>query len=209
MFLLLPRCRTICVVASVSDTEYPSKERCQLSYRMHDAMLDCTPRTTVRCSNGDHIMKIGSSDSVAWAARCPSACASTVSHRGLGCSCRRETRRWRTTDCGSRQIPARWPRTAPKSSSRSSPRITACAAFSPVSDGFLAGDVNGKLFIEMSTLQPMTARELAPLVEAKGARLIDSPVLGTIPQVQGRQAVRAVRRTRRRPRRARGRCWRS
>ncbi|MFZ0095500.1 MAG: NAD(P)-dependent oxidoreductase [Pseudolabrys sp.] len=50
--------------------------------------------------------------------------------------------------------------------------------------GFLGGDVNGKLFIEMSTLQPMTGRELAPLVEAKGARLIESPVLGTIPQVR-------------------------
>ncbi len=51
-------------------------------------------------------------------------------------------------------------------------------------DGFLAGDVKGKLFIEMSTLQPMTGRELAPLVDAKGARLIESPVLGTIPQVR-------------------------
>ncbi|MGA8320176.1 MAG: NAD(P)-dependent oxidoreductase [Xanthobacteraceae bacterium] len=51
-------------------------------------------------------------------------------------------------------------------------------------DGFLAGDVTGKLFIEMSTLQPMTGRELAPQVEAKGARLIESPVLGTIPQVR-------------------------
>ncbi|HEY6024946.1 MAG TPA: NAD(P)-dependent oxidoreductase [Pseudolabrys sp.] len=51
-------------------------------------------------------------------------------------------------------------------------------------DGFLSGDVKGKLFIEMSTLQPMTGRELAPLVEAKGARLIESPVLGTIPQVR-------------------------
>lgn len=50
-------------------------------------------------------------------------------------------------------------------------------------EGFLAGDVAGKLFIEMSTLRPMTGRELAPLVESKGARLIDSPVLGTIPQV--------------------------
>ena len=50
--------------------------------------------------------------------------------------------------------------------------------------GFLAGDVSGRLFIEMSTLQPMTGRELAPLVEAKGARLIESPVLGTIPQVR-------------------------
>jgi 3-hydroxyisobutyrate dehydrogenase len=51
-------------------------------------------------------------------------------------------------------------------------------------DGFLAGDVKGKLFIEMSTLQPMTGRELAPLVEASGARLIEAPVLGTIPQVR-------------------------
>jgi 3-hydroxyisobutyrate dehydrogenase len=51
-------------------------------------------------------------------------------------------------------------------------------------DGFLHGDVNGKLFVEMSTLQPMTGRELAPLVEAKGARLIEAPVLGTIPQVR-------------------------
>ena len=51
-------------------------------------------------------------------------------------------------------------------------------------DGFLSGNVEGKLFIEMSTLQPMTGRELAPLVDAKGARLIESPVLGTIPQVR-------------------------
>lgn len=50
--------------------------------------------------------------------------------------------------------------------------------------GFLDGDVAGKLFIEMSTLQPMTGRELVPLVEAKGARLIEAPVLGTIPQVR-------------------------
>jgi 3-hydroxyisobutyrate dehydrogenase len=50
--------------------------------------------------------------------------------------------------------------------------------------GFLDADVTGKLLIEMSTLQPMTGRELAPLVEAKGARLIESPVLGTIPQVR-------------------------
>lgn len=48
-------------------------------------------------------------------------------------------------------------------------------------DGFLSGDVRGKLFIEMSTLQPMTARELAPVVEAAGAALIESPVLGSIP----------------------------
>src|SRR5580693_2464965 len=50
--------------------------------------------------------------------------------------------------------------------------------------GFLEGDVKSKLFIEMSTLQPMTGRELAPLVEARGARLIEAPVLGTIPQAR-------------------------
>src|SRR5262245_23448616 len=32
-------------------------------------------------------------------------------------------------------------------------------------DGFLSTDVKGKLFVEMSTLQPMTHRELAPLVK--------------------------------------------
>jgi 3-hydroxyisobutyrate dehydrogenase len=58
--------------------------------------------------------------------------------------------------------------------------------------GFLSGDVTGKLFIEMSTLQPMTARELAPVVEGKGARLIDSPVLGTIPQVREGKLVALI-----------------
>lgn len=51
-------------------------------------------------------------------------------------------------------------------------------------DGFLSGEVRGKLFIEMSTLQPMTGRELAPIVEAAGAALIEAPVLGTIPSVR-------------------------
>jgi 3-hydroxyisobutyrate dehydrogenase len=51
-------------------------------------------------------------------------------------------------------------------------------------NGFLSGDVSGKLFIEMSTLQPMTGRELATAVEAKGAQLIDSPVLGSIGHVK-------------------------
>jgi 3-hydroxyisobutyrate dehydrogenase-like beta-hydroxyacid dehydrogenase len=51
-------------------------------------------------------------------------------------------------------------------------------------DGFLSADVKCKLFIEMSTLQPMTGRELASVVEAAGARLIEAPVLGTIPSVR-------------------------
>jgi 3-hydroxyisobutyrate dehydrogenase-like beta-hydroxyacid dehydrogenase len=59
-------------------------------------------------------------------------------------------------------------------------------------DGFLGGDVAGKLFIDMSTLQPMTGRELAPRIAAKGARLIESPVLGTIPQVRAGQLVALI-----------------
>ncbi len=51
-------------------------------------------------------------------------------------------------------------------------------------DGFLAGDVKGKLFIEMSTLQPMTGRELAPTVAAAGARPVELPGFGPIPHVQ-------------------------
>ncbi len=51
-------------------------------------------------------------------------------------------------------------------------------------NGLLTTGVEGRLFIEMSTLQPMTGRELAPVVEARGARLIELPVLGTIPSVR-------------------------
>jgi 3-hydroxyisobutyrate dehydrogenase-like beta-hydroxyacid dehydrogenase len=51
-------------------------------------------------------------------------------------------------------------------------------------DGFLQAAVSGKLFIEMSTLQPMTGRALAPLVEAKGGRLVEAPVLGTVLQAR-------------------------
>jgi 3-hydroxyisobutyrate dehydrogenase len=59
-------------------------------------------------------------------------------------------------------------------------------------DGFLAANVAGKLFIEMSTLQPATHRELAPQVAARGARLIDSPVLGSIPTVREGKLVALV-----------------
>jgi 3-hydroxyisobutyrate dehydrogenase len=58
--------------------------------------------------------------------------------------------------------------------------------------GFLTTNVKGKLFVEMSTLQPMTARALLPDVERAGARLIESPVLGTIPQVRDGKLVALV-----------------
>src|SRR6516164_2746585 len=46
-------------------------------------------------------------------------------------------------------------------------------------DGLLAGDVGGKLFIEMSTVQPQTEVALAAKVRAKGAALVECPVGGS------------------------------
>ena len=45
--------------------------------------------------------------------------------------------------------------------------------------GLLAGDVKGKLFIEMSTVRPETQRALAAAIGAKGAALVECPVGGT------------------------------
>jgi 3-hydroxyisobutyrate dehydrogenase len=46
--------------------------------------------------------------------------------------------------------------------------------------GLLAGDVRGKLFIDMSTVRPETEKALAAKVDAKGAALIECPVGGTV-----------------------------
>jgi 3-hydroxyisobutyrate dehydrogenase-like beta-hydroxyacid dehydrogenase len=52
--------------------------------------------------------------------------------------------------------------------------------------GLLAGDCSGKLFVEMSTIRTSTIQSLRPLVEARGARLLDAPVSGTLePARQG------------------------
>jgi len=47
-------------------------------------------------------------------------------------------------------------------------------------DGLLAGDVRGKLFIDMSTVRPEVEKALAASVNAKGAALIECPVGGTV-----------------------------
>ena len=53
--------------------------------------------------------------------------------------------------------------------------------------GFGEADLTGKLFIEMSTLRPQTVRDLAPMLAARGAAIMDCPVLGTVPAAQGGQ----------------------
>ncbi|MEH2474456.1 3-hydroxyisobutyrate dehydrogenase [Nitrobacteraceae bacterium AZCC 2161] len=47
-------------------------------------------------------------------------------------------------------------------------------------EGLLAGPVSGKLFVEMSTLQPRTVKMLAQEIAARGGRFVESPVLGTV-----------------------------
>ncbi len=47
-------------------------------------------------------------------------------------------------------------------------------------DGLLSGNVAGKLFIEMSTLRPETARSLAERCKQQQAAFIDAPVSGTV-----------------------------
>jgi len=52
--------------------------------------------------------------------------------------------------------------------------------------GLLSGDCAGKLFVEMSTIRTATIHGLRPLVEARGASLLDAPVSGTLePARQG------------------------
>jgi len=53
--------------------------------------------------------------------------------------------------------------------------------------GLLGGDVTGKLFIEMSTVQPETSQALAQKVKAKSADFMECPVGGTVgPALSGK-----------------------
>ena len=53
--------------------------------------------------------------------------------------------------------------------------------------GLLAGDVAGKLFIEMSTVQPETEVALAKKITAKHATMVECPVGGTVgPALSGK-----------------------
>ena len=54
-------------------------------------------------------------------------------------------------------------------------------------DGLLAGDVSGKIFIDMSTVRPDTEIALSEKVRSKGAILVECPVGGTVgPALQGK-----------------------
>jgi 3-hydroxyisobutyrate dehydrogenase len=70
--------------------------------------------------------------------------------------------------------------------------LTDAAAIDAVyggSAGLLAGDVGGKLFIEMSTVQPATEVALADKVRAKGAAFIECPVGGSTGPARAGQLI--------------------
>jgi 3-hydroxyisobutyrate dehydrogenase-like beta-hydroxyacid dehydrogenase len=50
--------------------------------------------------------------------------------------------------------------------------------------GLLAGLKPGQVYVDMSTVSPRASRELAERVRARGARMLDAPVSGSIPQAE-------------------------
>jgi len=61
--------------------------------------------------------------------------------------------------------------------------VTNTAALEAVAggpDGLLAGLAAGKLYIDMSTVSPAASRGLASKVAAKGAKMLDAPVSGSV-----------------------------
>jgi 3-hydroxyisobutyrate dehydrogenase len=61
--------------------------------------------------------------------------------------------------------------------------LTDAAAIDSVyrgTSGLLAGDVQGKLFIDMSTVRPETARALSASVAGRGGHMVECPVGGTV-----------------------------
>jgi 3-hydroxyisobutyrate dehydrogenase-like beta-hydroxyacid dehydrogenase len=51
-------------------------------------------------------------------------------------------------------------------------------------DGILAGLASDAVWVEMSTVSPRASREVAVRVRERGARMLDAPVSGSVPQAQ-------------------------
>lgn len=64
------------------------------------------------------------------------------------------------------------------------------AATMEVHETMFAGDVAGKLFVEMGTMRLDTVQRLAQMAGVRGARFADAPVVGTVaPALQGKLMV--------------------
>ena len=51
-------------------------------------------------------------------------------------------------------------------------------------DGILAGLTPGKVYVDMSTVSPEASSRLAERVRSSGARMLDAPVSGSVPQAE-------------------------
>lgn len=58
------------------------------------------------------------------------------------------------------------------------------AALAEIADDMVAGLSAGKILVDMSTVSPRLTRELADKVAAKGAKMLEAPVSGSIPAIQ-------------------------
>jgi 3-hydroxyisobutyrate dehydrogenase-like beta-hydroxyacid dehydrogenase len=61
---------------------------------------------------------------------------------------------------------------------------SALAAIAEGPDGILAGLRPGRVYVDMSTVSPRASTALAEEVEALGARMLDAPVSGSVPQAE-------------------------
>jgi 3-hydroxyisobutyrate dehydrogenase-like beta-hydroxyacid dehydrogenase len=57
-------------------------------------------------------------------------------------------------------------------------------AITSAPDGILAGLEAGKVYVDMSTVSPQASRQIAERVRARGAKMLDAPVSGSIPQAE-------------------------
>jgi 3-hydroxyisobutyrate dehydrogenase-like beta-hydroxyacid dehydrogenase len=65
--------------------------------------------------------------------------------------------------------------------------VTDDAALEAVSngpDGILAGLQDGKVYVDMSTVSPRASRLVAEQAKSRGAKMLDAPVSGSIPQAE-------------------------
>jgi len=66
----------------------------------------------------------------------------------------------------------------------------ALAAITGGPDGVLTGLSPGKVYVDMSSVSPQASRQVAERVRALGARMLDAPVSGSVPQAeQGTLAI--------------------
>lgn len=60
------------------------------------------------------------------------------------------------------------------------------------SQGLLSGNVEGKVFLEMSTIRPASAKRMGAIVKSRGGTFLSSPVIGSVYHAENRQLIALV-----------------